>query len=414
VRKYKGKQNDIQSIADELKVRAVLVGRLLQQVDFLSISVELIDAQDNRQLWGTQYNQEFTEIFNIQQNVAYEISSKLHLKLTSVQKTNIEKTYTNNSKAYEEYLKGIYHYQKFSVEGFLKSIEYFQQSLQIDPNYALAYVGLALAYTHLGSYHGEMRPRDAIQKAREALWKALELDDRISEIYTSLGFINLFYDWDWQEAERAFLRAIKLNPNSVLAHQHYGIFLAIMGRTKEAIVEQKLAHELDPLTTKVYDDLAWSYLDLGQFNEAINLWNSALELDPNFFSARRGLGTAYILRHQFEKGIEEFKMAVNLSNRHHRYLGYLGWALALKGQEEKALEIIKELKGKSNHAEVHAIDIAHVYIGLGDKEKAFYWLNMSYQSGSSEMVLIRVDPYYDNLRSEPQFKEMLKKMRFEY
>jgi tetratricopeptide (TPR) repeat protein len=284
---------------------------------------------------------------------------------------------------------------------------------QIDPNYALAYAGLALAYTSLGSYHGEMRPGEAIQKAREALWKALELDDEISEIYTSLGFINLFYDWDWQEAERAFIRAIELNPNSALARQHYGLFLSIMGRSNEAIVELKRAIELDPLTPKVYDDLALTYVDLNQYNEAIRLWHTVIELDANFVSASRGLGTVYMFMGQPEKGIKEFRKAVELSNRHHRYLGYLGWALAMIDERRQAQEIIEELKDNPNYPETNAIDIAHVYLGLGDKEKSFYWLEKAYQSGSSGMILIKVEPYYDDLRTDPRFKNLLKKMRFE-
>ncbi len=295
------------------------------------------------------------------------------------------------------------------MEGFLRSIEYFKHALKTDPNYALAYTGLAFSYTNLGNYHGVMPPREAIQKAREATQKATELDDTLGEAHMALGMIKLFFDWDWIGAEHSFKRAIELSPNSAMAHQLYGLFLSVMGRTVEAIAEQKRALSLDPLSYKINDDLALSYLDLDQYDKAIKQFQLCIELDPNLPSAHKGLGVVYLLKGLHEQAIKEFRKAEALSGGQKRYKGYLGWALALTGERSKALEILHELEQQPNAEGA----IALVYIGLGDKDLAFDWLEKAYLSSSSMMILIKIDPYYDGLRSDPRFTELLRKMRFE-
>jgi serine/threonine protein kinase/Flp pilus assembly protein TadD len=412
VRRYKGIEINPKTVAEELKVRSVLLGRLLQPEDKLSIRVELIDTRDNRQLWGKQYDQELIKILTVQRDISNKISENLRLKLSVADKNKLEKIYTNESKAYQAYLKGTYHWQKFTVEGFSKSIEYFIQALQIDPNYVLAYVGLAFSYTSLGSFHGEMIPKEAIKKAKESAHKALELDNDIGEAHSALGFIEMFYNWDWSRAEEEFLRGIELSPNSALTRQHYGVFLGIMGRTEESIVQIKHAVELNPLAPKVYDDLALSYLDLNQYDKAIEQWKLALDLDPTFFSARKGLGLAYLFLGWDDKALEEFRTAVAHSNDHHRYLGYLGWALGRAGYRRKALDILKQIQLKYKSIRIIAVDIANIYIGLGEKSKALDWLEKAYSEGASGLILIYVDPYYRDLREEPRFKELLKKMEF--
>ncbi len=412
VRKYKGKELNPETIAEELNVQSVLLGRLLQPENLLSIRVELIDTRDNRQLWGNQYDQEFTKILDIQRDIANKISKNLRLKLSTADRNKLEKIYTENSKAYQAYLKGLYQWQKFTVEGFLKSIEYFEQALQKDPNFVLAYVGLALAYTNLGSYHGEMIPKEAINKAKEAVHKALKIDNEIGIAHTASGIIELFYDWNWARAEEEFLRGVELNPNSALTRQHFGVFLAIMGRTEESINQIKRAIELNPLALKIYDDLALSYLDLGQYERAIEQWKQVLDLDPEFFPARKGLGLAYLLMGWNKKALHEFRSAVTHSNHHHRYLGYLGWALGKCGYKDEARDILKDIQQKYQSVEIVAVDIAKIYIGLGEKNKALDWLEKAYHEGSSGMILIYVDPYYRDLYSEPRFKDLLKRMNF--
>jgi serine/threonine protein kinase len=412
VRRYKRKEINLNTLAEELNVQSVLLGRLLPLEKNLSIRVELIDVRDNRQLWGKQYDQELTKILAIQRDISSKISKNLRLKLSAAEKNKLEKSYTENSKAYQMYLKGLYYWHKFTTEGFLRSIEYFDQALQIDPNFVFAHVGLAFAYTSLGSFHGEMTPKVAIKKATESVHRALDLDNEIGEAHSALGFIELFYNWDWPIAEKEFLRGIELSPNSALARQHYGVFLGMMGRTAESIAQIKRACELNPLAPKVYDDLALSYLDLNQHHKAIEQWKQALELDPNFFSARKGLGLAYLLMGMNDKALKEFRAAAALSNNHHRYLGYLGWALGKAGYRSEAADVLKEIKQKYQSVEIIAVDIAKIYIGLGEKNKALDWLEKAYSEGSSGLVLIYVDPYYRELHEEPRFKELLMKMEF--
>jgi serine/threonine-protein kinase len=409
MQRYKNKQLDLQSMANELNVRAVLVGKLIQPENTLSIRVELVDTRNNRQLWGDQFDREFTKILEIQREIANEISKNLRLRLTSKDKTQLVKKYTENSEAYREYLKGLHQWNKFTVEGFLKSVEHFWHAREIDPNYALAYVGLASSYTMLGSYHGAVPPREAIQKAREAAQKAIELDDTLGEAYTALGMIRLFFDWDWIGAEHSLVRATELIPNSAMAHQYYGLFLAVMGKTVEAIAEQKLALSLDPLSYKTNDDLALSYVDLDQYDKAIKQFQICIELDPNLPSAHKSLGLAYLLKGFHKQAIKEFRKAEALSSGQKRYMGYLGWALAVTGKRSEALQILHQLEQHPNAEGA----IALVHIGLGDKNLAFDWLEKAYLASSSMMILIKVDPYYDSLRSDPQFTELLKKMRFE-
>ncbi|NOY58282.1 MAG: protein kinase [Calditrichaeota bacterium] len=401
------------ALAEKLQVRAIFRGQLRQYGDKLLLKTELIDTRDNRLLWGGQHQLDMAELFHFPNDLANQISEQLRLRLTADQSNRLNKTYTKNTTAYQFYLRGLYQWNKFSLAGYEKAIECFRQSLREDADYALAYVGLAFTYTSLGSYHGNLSPAEAIQKAKAAVNKALELDDEISDAYVALGSIKLFYDWDWSGSEQAFLRALKLNPNSSLARQHYGVFLSIMGRTDEAIIQHKKAIGLNPLTPKVYDDLALSYTDLNKFAEAIKQWEIALELDPGFFSAYKGLGLVYFLMDSTEKALKEFRKAAALSGRHHRYLGYLGWALGKAGQPGKAMKIMQEIRRKNERIETIAIDIAKIYIGLGENSKALNWLEKSYSYGSSGMILIKVDPYYRELYAEPRFRTLLRKMKFQ-
>lgn len=408
VRYYKGKEIDIRTVAKDLDVRSIVVGKLLQPEGNLSIRVELVDALNRRQLWGEQYDGEFSEILEIQKEIAWEISEKLRSKLTPEDKKKLTRTYTENTEAYQNYLRGLHQWKKFTIEGFTKAIEHYQMALRKDPNYALAYAGIANSYALLGSYHGNQAPNKIFPRAREAALKAIDLDDSICEAYIALAAIRMFYDWGWKGTEQAFKQAIELNPNSALATQHYGLFLAMMKRTVEAIARQKKALELDPLSYKTNDDLALSYVDLKQYERAIQQLKIAIELGPQLPSAHRSLGLVYFLKGLKKEAIDEFRKAVVLSDSQKRYVGYLGWALGSTGNKDEALQILHDLQ-KSPGAEG---SIALVHIGLGEKEQALNWLEKAYQARSSMMVLIYVDPYYDSLRNEPRFIRLLDKMRF--
>lgn len=414
VHRYQNQKIGTDIIAKELKIRAVLSGKLQQIGDKISIMTELIDTKENRLLWGQQYQQGQTEILDVPHQIINQITAQLQLELTSTQNENINKIFTNNTEAYQNYLRGLYQWNKFSLEGYHQAINYFKLALQDDPNYALAYIGLALSYTSLGSYHGNLSPEEAARESQAAIDKALELDENISDGYVALGSVKMFYDWDWESAEKAYIHAIELNPNSAFARQLYGVFLSIMGRTEEAIIQQKKSIELNPLTPKVYDDLGLTYLDMhvNKITEAIKQFKIAIDLDPQFYSAWKSLGIAYFLRDSLNNAINEFRRAVKLSKGHHRYLGILGWALGKSGYTDEAMEILYEIEQKQAFPAAFAIDIAKIYIGIGDNKKALSWLEKAYNRRSSGMILIKIDPYYTDLQSEPRFQELLRKMNF--
>ena len=308
--RYKVREANPQVIGRELAVRAVLLGRMAQLKNTLSISAELVDTRDGSHLWGEQYHRKLSDIFVIQEGIAQEISENLRLRLTGEEKKRMTKRYTENTEAYQLYLKGRYHWNKRTGEGLKKGIQYFQQAIEKDPGYALAHTGLADCYNLLSLYSA-LPPRDAMPKAKAAALQALELDDSLAEAHNSLAYAKLYYDWDWNGAEKEFRRALELNPNYAIAHHWYHEYLVAMGRFEEGHSRILRAQELDPLSLMISADVGWGFYFARRYDDALEQLRKTLELEPNFVMAHFILGLTYLQKRQFEQATAELQQAIS-------------------------------------------------------------------------------------------------------
>ncbi len=409
--RYKGKEADPQKVGQDLRVGAVVSGRLLQRGDTVIVQAELMDVGKGSQLWGGQYNRKAADVFALQEDLSKEISEKLRLRLTGEEKQRLKKRYTENAEAYQLYLKGRYHWNKRTGEGMNKGVEYFQQAIEKDPNYALAYAGLADSYAMLGAY-GLLRPETAYPRARTAATKAIELDDTLAEPHTSLLAVKLDYDWDWPGAEAEFQRSVQLNPAYPIAHHWYAMYLAAMGRREQALATISRARELDPLSVPINTHVGVVHYLGHQFDQAINRIRDALELDPNYVVAHWYLGQAYAEKGMYEDAIVESQRAVTLSPGNPKFLATLGYAYALSGNRGEARKLAQQLNELGKNRYVSPLDVAYVYAGLREKEQAFAWLKRAHQERSWGMYRIKVDPKLDRLRSDPRFQDLLRRMGF--
>jgi len=410
---YKGKQTSVQTVGRELGVRAVLEGRIMKSGDTLSISTELVDARDNSHIWGQQYDQKLADVIALRNEIAKEMTTALRMRLSGDDEKRMAKSYTANPEAYQDYLKGRYWLNKFNVDGFNKGIEYFQQAIAKDPAYALAYSGLADGYNFLGG--SDLIPKkEAFPKAKEAALKALELDDSLAEAHASLGYLKGAYDGDSSGAEREFRRAIELNPSYATAHRFYGLALAGMGRFEEALRELKRALELDPLSSAGNHALALGFFKARQYDQSIEQGRRTLELDPNFIFAHWLLGLAYIQKSMYKDGIAESEKAVAISPNNTLAQSGLGYSYAAAGRRAEAQKVIDRLNEFSKREYVPAVLRVNIYAGLGEKDKAFEWLDKAYEDrtiGSSEDV--KLDPALDPLRSDPRWTDLLRRMNLQ-
>jgi TolB-like protein/Tfp pilus assembly protein PilF len=410
--RYKGRNADPMTAGHELGVRAVLTGRLLQRGDSLVVSAELMDILDNKQLWGEQYERKVSDLLAVQREIAAEISNSLRLKLSGAEQSRITKRYTDNPEAYQLYLKGRFYWNKRTEEGVKKALDYFQQAIDKDPTYALAYTGIADCYS-LETLHidvGSLSPSEAGPKAKAAAMKALQMDDSLAEAHTSLAFIKLNFDWDWPGAEAEFKRAIQLNPNVGNGHHWYSHYLMAMGRTQESLAESKRALELDPLGVILNVHLGWHYNNAHQYDLAIEQITKALELDPNFGLAYWYLGLAYEQEGRYAEAENSLRKANDLLKDNSALAADLGHLYALSGRRDQALKVIEELKGVSNRKYVSSFNIALIYVGLNDVDQAFQWLEKAYRERSDLLVYLKVDARVDKIRSDARFKDLLKRL----
>jgi len=408
---YKGKEVDARTVGQALGVRAVFKGRVMQRGDTLAISAELIDARDNSHIWGQQYSRKPSDIFALQNDLAKEITAMLRMRLTGEEERRMARSDTANPDAYQDYLRGRYWLTKRTEEGFNKSIEYFQRAIEKDPAYALAYTGLADSYSLFANW-SFAPPNEAYPRAKQAALKALEIDDTLAEAHTSLGFIKSTYDWDWSGAEREFQRAIALNPGYATAHHWYGGDpLRNQGRFEEATVELKRALELDPLSLIINRNMGDVFYLARQYDQAIEQYRKTLELDPNFASARGGLGNAYVQKSMYKEAIAEFEKSLALTDGKSGLPG-LGRAHAAAGRRADAQKVLGQLSELSKRRFVAPTGIAEIYAALGDKDRAFEWLEKAYADRSIKTYL-KVDPAFDSLRSDPRFADLLRRMNLQ-
>jgi serine/threonine protein kinase/Tfp pilus assembly protein PilF len=405
--RYKGKDIEPQQVGSELSVQAILNGRVVQHGDQLILSLELVDTQTGNQIWGQQYNQKLSDILAIEDEIVRRISEQLRIKLSGEAQKQLTKRYTDNTEAYQAYLKGRYYANKFTEDGLKRAIEHFNQAIEIDPNYALAYAGLSSAYWNDNDLH--MPPWEAMPKAKAAAIKALAIDEKLAEAHAALAIALTAYDWDWLNAEKEIRRAIELNPDYATAHLYYGWLLSVVGRFDESVAELRRAQQLDPLSLEAGTFLGLSFLRAHQYDQAIEQLQKALDMDPTFWLARLYLAWTYEAKGQLPEAIAELQRARQLNDSHF-ILGSLGQAYALSGKTDEAKKILKELLTDSKRRYVSSHSIAIIYAGLGEKNTAFEWLEKAYEQRSEVMSSLKFDTRLDSLHSDPHFAELTRRV----
>lgn len=406
--RYKGKKQETQKVGSELNVRAVLTGGVKQIGDQLVINVSLDDAKDNHHIWGEQYVRKFADILAVQNEIAREVSTTLRVRLTGADERQLAKRYTDNVEAYQLYLKGNYEWNKHTWEDLKKGIEYYNQALEKDPGYALAYFGLSASYGVLGNNY--LPPNEAFPKARAYAAKALAIDDSLAEAHVAMGAVRLCYDWDFAEAEREFARAQTLDPNNVVAHHLSGDCLEIRGRFDESLAERKLALKLDPLSPAQNTVAGATFYFAGQYDEAIARLEKTINLEPHTYPAYIWLGQAYEQKQMYRDAIETYQKGMIQPERHSQLLASLGHAYALAGERSKALKALDELREMSKQRYISPYLFAVVCIGLGDKDQTFAWLEKAYQDRSFFLLWLKVEPLFAPLRDDPRFQDLLRRV----
>jgi len=408
--RYKGKQTDPITAANELGVRAVLTGRILQRGENLTVSAELIDARDKKQLWGERYERKVSDLLSVQRDIAQEITANLRLKLSGAEKDRLTKHYTEDPEAYQLYLKGRYFLNARTEESTGKAIEYFQQAIAKDPVYALAYSGLADSYSALVFPIEAVTPREAMPKAKEAAMKALAIDNSLAEAHASLGYVKFYFDWDWPGAETEFKRGIELNPAYAEGHHYYSHYLIAMGRDEESLTESRRCLELEPLNLLLNVHLGWHYLYTRQYDQAVKQLQKTLEMDANFGQTHRWLGLALEQQTRSAEAIAELQKANDLFGGNTLTEAELAHAHAVSGKRDEAQKELARLKETAQHKYVPAYQIAAIYAGLGDKDQAFAWLDKAYDERSDLLVNLKREQKFDGLRSDPRFSDLLRRV----
>ncbi|MGZ8844345.1 MAG: protein kinase domain-containing protein [Pyrinomonadaceae bacterium] len=402
--RYKGTQTDPLKAGKELGVQAVLTGRLMQRGDNLTISTELLDVRDNKQLWGEQYSEKVSDVLSVQRTIAGQITSNLRLKLSGGEQSRVTKNYTESPEAYQLYLKGRFLWNKRTSESLEKSVEYFDQAIAKDPNYALAYAGLADTWFSRGWYR-YVAPKEAYEKARSAATRALEIDERLAEAHAILAAIKSSYEWDWQGAEREFKLAIQLNPNYATAHQRYSLFLPTQGRLDEAISEARKALELDPLSLPINENVGDILYLARRYDLAIEQLRKTIELDPNYGVVHSTLSKVYEAQGLYEESLNE-----RLKGSTPETVAQLKQIYAASGIKGIWKNRLEQLLERSRNNYVSPADIALFYARLNEKDQAFAWLEKALAERSILFNYLVADPRFDNLRGDPRLANLLRRV----
>jgi TolB-like protein/Tfp pilus assembly protein PilF/predicted Ser/Thr protein kinase len=398
--RYKGKQDDPQKAGRELQVGAVLVGRVQQRGDSLNVETELVDVSNGSQLWGGQFHRRLADLVGIQEEISREISENLRLKLSGEEKQRLTKHYTENPEAYQSYLKAHYYFLKAGAEETFKARENFQQAIDKDPGFAMAYAELAGTYVYTPGFS----EKEAMPKARTLASKALDIDDSLGEAHLAMAWVNAWYDWDWVAAGKQFERAVTLSPASPLAHAEYANYLSVLGRSDEAVAEGKRAVELDPVTPLYSSLLGQQLYAARRFDEAIEEERKALEMDSSRH-ASLALGITYAAKGMYREALLEFQKFPPAG----RNL-YAAFALARLGERSEALRIIEERRAASKQTPVPASSFAVAYLGLRDKEQVFAFLQKACDERDILLTTLKVDPLWDPLRSDPHFAHLVRRV----
>jgi len=407
--RYKGNQTDPFKVGRELGVRAVLTGRLMQRGDDVIVSVELVDLRDNKQLWGERYQRKMADLLGVQRDIAREIASNLRPKLTGEEQNRVAKNYTHNSDAYQDYLKGRFYWNKRTPADFRKAIGFFQQAIGKDPNYALAYSGLADSFA-LMSVYGGGPPVQWMPQAKAAAQNSLSLDESLAEGHASLGQIMAYYDLDLNGAEREYQRAIALNPNYASAHQWRAENLSAQGRVDEALAEAQRALELDPLSLIINRNYGDCLVDARRLDEAIEQYRKTLEIDPNFATAHYFLGRAYEAKGSYDQAVAEYVMSAEVSGFHADDLAKMREAYAKGGWKAYLQTSLNQILDRSKESYTPPFILAGIYARLGQKDAAFAYLEKGLQEHDFRITLVRVAFEFDSLRSDPRYADLVKRI----
>lgn len=405
--RYKGTHAPLKEVGNALNVDAMLNGRVVQRGDDVTLHIELVDVNTETAVWSGDYHRSMTDLVSLPAEIARDVSTKLRLKLSGTDEQRLAKNYTTNAEAYRAYLQGRFYSNQSTEIGLKKGTEYFNQAIAIDPNYALAWAGLAYGYWGDSDIH--VAPGDVMPKAKQAATKAIAIDDTLAEGHAALAIVLTAYDWDWAGAEKEFRRAIDLNPDYPTVHAHYGWYLSLMGRTEEAIAESKRAIELDPLSTEYNHNLGLAYYRAHQFDRAVVQYRKTLELDPNDWITRTNLGWAFIGEGRFAAALNELRSARQIDDNHY-VLAAVGQAYALSGNRGEALKAIEQMNGWSKQRYVSPHSVALVYAGLDEKDLAFKWLAKALEVRSEHLGWLKVDPRVDSLRSDPRFTALVRRI----
>ena len=405
---FKNKDLNPQAAGNELKARAVLTGRLVRRGDEFSISAELVDVRGNRQIWGSQYTRKVDDILAMQEEISREISEKLRLQMTGADKQRLNRRQTVDSAAYQLYLQGRYQWNKRTLEGLQQSIDYFQQAIQKDSRYALAFAGQADAYALLADFN-VLPAREVLPKVKSAAAEALRLDDTLAEAHTSLGWAQ-FHDLDWTGAEKEFKRAIELNASYPTAHSWYGEYLMAQGRFDRALEEMTRAYQLDTLSPVLNLALGYRFYYAHEYAQAIEQCQKVLAMDATFAPAHVYLGRAYEQKPAFPEAIAELRKALDISEGDTNELAALGQAYAVSHQEGEARKILDQLKERSQQTYVQPMWIAVIHLGLGEKDQAFDWMQKAYEDRSAWLVYLKVDPLFDPVRGDARFADLSRRV----
>jgi serine/threonine-protein kinase len=409
VHKYTGLEQDAVAAGREQKVDAVLDGHIQKAGEKVRVTVRLLRVEDGASLWADKFDAAMTDIFAVQDSISERVAAELAVTLAGSERERLTKHHTENPEAYQLYLKGRYHLNRLTDEGFLKGRDYFQQAIDLDPNYAAAYAGLANAYQTLSGYNA-LAPNDGFPKAKAAATQALRLDEGLAEAHTTLGAVKLLYEWDWPGAEREYRRAVEINQSYSDAHLMFGLYLSAMGRFDEAHAEARRAQQLDPLSLAKIVGIGDVYYQQRQYDRAIEQYGRALEMDPNSGIGHWALGNAYVQKGNYGEAITQYKKAITLSGDSPDELASLGYVYALSGKRREAQSVIEELKERSKRRYISPTIIAFIYAGLGEKDEAFAWLEKAYAGRDFILVFLTVDPTFDPLRSDPRFAELVRRV----
>jgi serine/threonine-protein kinase len=407
---YAARSDDNYSLARKLNVAALLTGRITVRGSHLSISAELVDVENDRQLWGERYSQELADILSIEADISRKISEELRLRLSGEEQARLSQGYTENAEAHLAYLQGRFWWNKRSRQGYDNAIASFDEAIRIDSDYALAYAGKADCYGLLAMY--ELTPRDFISKARAAAERALAIDETLAEARTSMGWIHWVYDWDWSAAEKAFREAIRHNPRYPTARNWYAVLLAVTGRGEEAIGQIEHAHMLDPGSLIINRDLGVIYSWTGRVDLAIEQLHETIEMDPLFAPAHAHLGRVYLAEGRYDEAVAELEIASDLVSGDLVHAGSLGQAYGMAGRRDAAMRMLELLHESAKQHEVASFQFALIHAGLGNQDQAFEWLEKSYERREFVMALLPVAETLGSLRHDPRYGDLLRRVGY--